>query len=197
MAEIQTIAAKASFQASSQVLSQFFLHASSQAQPQDLSQPLSKHQPQGVPADGCQDLSPDFSQAASEATPQIKPADVYQDLSHTASQALPQASTREFSQTLSQTSLAKVSYHFISYTPPENSSKSSLEAQEEIRKDYLRQCLMFARKAFLNDPKWRKGLYWARRTWQALKMDAEMEERNLRKTMEGVQEEVMAGFCVI
>ena len=78
-----------------------------------------------------------------------------------------------------------------------HSSKSSLEAQEEIRKDYLRQCLMFARKAFLNDPKWRKGLLRAREAWKALKMDAEMEERNLRKTVEGVQEEVMASFCVI
>ena len=61
----------------------------------------------------------------------------------------------------------------------------------------MRQCLMFARKAFLNDPKWPKGLYWARCAWKALEMDAAEEEKNLKMFLEGVQEDFMASFCVI
>ena len=61
----------------------------------------------------------------------------------------------------------------------------------------MRQCLMFARKAFLNDPELPVGLFCARLAWNALEMDTEEEEKNLKMFVEGVQEEVMTGFCVI
>ena len=78
-----------------------------------------------------------------------------------------------------------------------SNSPRDKETKQDKEKRLLRQCLTFARKAFFNDPNWPGGLYWAIRAGKALDMDVVELYKNLKRTMESVQEEVMAGFCVI
>ena len=56
--------------------------------------------------------------------------------------------------------------------------------------------MKYAKKSYLNDPKWKKSLQWARRAWSALEMDAVQEEKDLKLVIEGIQDEVLITFCL-